>query len=70
MMKAIMCLLIRSVGQNCCANSAAKLSAVNQALFFFLFVYIYFLSVATDIKDEEVRIPKRLFLGMYLLCLS
>lgn len=44
----------------------------NQALFFsFLSIYfLFFLSVATDIKDEEVRIPKRLFLGMYLLCLS
>lgn len=31
-------------------------------LFFFYFI---FSSVATDSKDEEIRIPKRIFLGMY-----
>lgn len=32
---------------------------------FLFFVYLSYLSEATDSKDEEIKVPKRLFLGMY-----
>lgn len=44
----------------------------NQAVFLFSLLCICpFVSVATDSKDEELKIPKRLFMGTYTLqCVS
>lgn len=41
-----------------------NLFSLSLSLFLF-FVYLSYLSEATDSKDEEIKVPKRLFLGMY-----